>query len=435
MNYIKEILNDKRVQFTFTVEGAEWENAVEKAYQSTKGKYQIGGFRKGKVPRKMLESMYGPGLFYEDAINDLIPDFYTKALIENKDVEPVDRPDVDVPEVSATKCVITATVVVKPDVILGAYEGLTLDKIDYPVKAADVDAELKLAQDKGSRLVPVEREAKLGDTLNLDYSGSVDGVKFAGGTAEGQTLELGSGTFIPGFEDQLVGAKAGDDVEVKVTFPENYHASELAGKEAIFACKVHEVQEKQIPELNDEFAKDVSEYDTLDEYKASIKKDLKDKNAARAKNEMQRNLIDKIVDDAIIDIPECMIDQQVEDTIRDMEYRLMYQYQGMRLEDYLGYTGMTMDGLRADMRPQAEKDVKTRLTLEAIIKAENLEVSDEEMDAKLSEMADRIGKPLDEYKKNIPAQQLDYIKSDVLYTKLVDLLMSKNKFAKAKSSK
>ncbi|MGN1099506.1 MAG: trigger factor, partial [Christensenellales bacterium] len=356
MNYIKENAENNRVKFTFTFDGAEFEAAVEKAYQQNKGKYSHEGFRKGKVPRKVLEGFYGKSLFFEDAINLLIPENYGKALDENPDVIPVDRPDFDIAELDDEKLVLTAVVTVEPKIELGQYKGLKLAKKEYTVSEDDVKAELDRALDRAGRLVDVDRPAEKGDTLILDYSGSIDGVKFDGGTAEKQNLVLGSNMFIPGFEDQLIGVKAGESRDVKVQFPANYGAENLAGKDAVFACTVHQVKVKELPALDDEFAKDVSDFDTLEAYKEDIKKNLQTANDRRAEQEAENDMIEAIVSDIKVDsIPDCMIDSQTDDLIKQFEYRLMYQ--GMKLDDYLKYAGITMEQMRKDYRETAEKNV------------------------------------------------------------------------------
>lgn len=404
------------VELNIQVTKEEFEAAVEKAYKKNVKKMSVPGFRKGKAPRKMIEKLYGEGVFFEDAMNICYPDAYSAAVDEAK-IEPVDRADVEVEDVTADGFTFKATVTVKPEVEISNYKGLEVRKVVYTVSDDEVAAELKRYQDRNSRLVAVERPAQNGDTVVLNYSGSVDGEKFEGGTAENQNLKLGSGMFIPGFEEQLVGYTAGQEGEVKVTFPTEYHAEELAGKDAVFAVKVLEVQETQVDELDDEFAKDVSEFDTLDEFKADIARKLQDGKDKKAQDDMEGDLITAMLNNVTIDLPECMIEQELDEIEKDFDYRM--QTQGMNLELYLQYTGSNKEMFRKTFRDQADRRVRTRLALEKIAALENITVSDEDVNAEY----DRLAKAY-----NIPVEQVqmfvsfDGLSKDLSVNKAVKLI-------------
>jgi trigger factor len=404
------------VELNIQVTKEEFEAAVEKAYKKNVKKMSVPGFRKGKAPRKMIEKLYGEGVFFEDAMNICYPDAYSAAVDEAK-IEPVDRADVEVEDVNADGFTFKATVTVKPEVEISNYKGLEVRKVVYTVSDDEVAAELKRYQDRNSRLVAVERPAQNGDTVVLNYSGSVDGEKFEGGTAENQNLKLGSGMFIPGFEEQLVGYTAGQEGEVKVTFPTEYHAEELAGKDAVFAVKVLEVQETQVDELDDEFAKDVSEFDTLDEFKADIARKLQDGKDKKAQDDMEGDLITAMLNNVTIDLPECMIEQELDEIEKDFDYRM--QTQGMNLELYLQYTGSNKEMFRKTFRDQADRRVRTRLALEKIAALENITVSDEDVNAEY----DRLAKAY-----NIPVEQVqmfvsfDGLSKDLSVNKAVKLI-------------
>ncbi len=422
------------VKFSFTVDGAEWESAVQDAYNKNKFKYSVPGFRKGKIPRKVLETHYGAGIFFDDAFNTVATKGYAQALGENADVIPVDEPKVDIDEFIAKEGDVhkyTMQVTVKPDVTLGDYKGLKVPKAEYPVTDKDVENELNAARERASRTVKVEdRAVQNGDTVVLDYSGSVDGVKFDGGTAEKQNLVIGSNSFIPGFEDQMIGMKIGETKDLNVKFPDDYHAEDLKGKNAVFNVTVHEISVKELPELNDDFAKDVSEYETLDEYKKSIKKRITEQNENRADTENKNKLIEKITDNATVDIPDCMVEDELEYMLKDFEYRLSYMYGGMKIDDYFKYTGSSRDDFKKDRREEALKAVKTRLVLQEIIKAEKIEVTEEDIDEQIKKIAESANKPLDEYKKSISEHNIEHIKSDLLVKKTLDTLVSLNTFEK-----
>lgn len=433
MNYQVE-KKEGSVKFTFIVSHDEWESEIEQTYLKTKGKYSVPGFRKGHATRKMIENFYGQSVFFDDAINNCVRKGYSKALDENEDIFPVDEPQVDIAKFDDKELVFTVEVVVKPEVQLGKYTGIKLDKVEYTVKQSDVKAELERARERLSRNEEVsDRALKNGDTANIDYSGSVDGVKFVGGTAEKQDLVIGSKTFIPGFEEQLIGMNVGDSKDITVKFPEEYHAKDLAGKDAVFTVKLNSITVKVLPELNDAFAQEASKFDTLAEYKEDIKKTLTENAKSRAEAENENNLIKAIVDDAKVEIPDAMIETQLDYIVQDFSYRLSYAYRGMKFEDYLKYSGTTMEEFRKDRREEALNTVKTRLTLEAVIKAANIEVSQEDLEAKVKELADQTKKTVEEVKAS---GQLPYIRNEILMTRTMDFLKENNSFvAKEKKTK
>lgn len=428
MNYTIEKGNGE-VKINFALSAKEWDDCIEKAYLKNKSKYSVPGFRKGHVSRKMIEKMYGEGVFFDDAFNDAFYDAYSKALNENEEIFPVDEPKVDIDGVNDDGVAFHATVTVKPEVTLGDYKGIKLDKVEYNVTVDDVQAEIDRARKQAGRRVEVtDRAVENGDIVNLDYSGSADGVKFDGGTAQGQELVIGSGSFIPGFEDGMVGMNVGETKDITVKFPENYHAENLSGKDAVFTVTVNKIEKEELPELNDEFAKEVSKFDTLDEYRADVEKRLTEENTRRADAENENKLVEAIVNNASVEIPSCMIEHQLDHIVEEMRYRLSYMYRGMKLEDYLKYTGGTIEELREARKADAERDVKTRLTLEAIVKAENLDVTDAEVEAEIVRMAQAQGKSADELKKHVDARQTEYIRNDILSKKLLTLLKDANEF-------
>lgn len=428
MNYTIEKGNGE-VKINFALSAKEWDDCIEKAYLKNKSKYSVPGFRKGHVSRKMIEKMYGEGVFFDDAFNDAFYDAYSKALNENEEIFPVDEPKVDIDGVNDDGVAFHATVTVKPEVTLGDYKGIKLDKVEYNVTVDDVQAEIDRTRKQAGRRVEVtDRAVENGDIVNLDYSGSADGVKFDGGTAQGQELVIGSGSFIPGFEDGMVGMNVGETKDITVKFPENYHAENLAGKDAVFTVTVNKIEKEELPELNDEFAKEVSKFDTLDEYRADVEKRLTEENTRRADAENENKLVEAIVNNASVEIPSCMIEHQLDHIVEEMRYRLSYMYRGMKLEDYLKYTGGTIEELREARKADAERDVKTRLTLEAIVKAENLDVTDAEVEAEIVRMAQAQGKSADELKKHVDARQTEYIRNDILSKKLLTLLKDANEF-------
>ncbi len=414
-----------QVLISFSIDAAEWEAAIESAYQKTKGQYSHVGFRKGHVPRKVLENSYGKGFFYEDAFNEAFPKYYFEVLNKETEIYPVDRPEVDVKSIGETGVNFTALVTVKPEVTLGEYKGLKVEKKVDKVTKESVEAELSLMADKNARMVVVnDRAVQDGDEVVIDYSGSVDGVKFDGGTAEKQTLVIGSGRFIPGFEEQIVGMNIGDEKDITVKFPEDYHAENLKGKDAVFAVKLHEIKYKQLPVVDDEFAKDVSEFDTLDELKADIKKRLEKENADRAEHQFENQLIDKVTENAKVEIPQCMIEEQIDYFVQEFEYTLSYQ--GIKLEDYVKYTNSSIDDLRKIYKERAEKTVKTRLVMEAIVKAENITADDKAVEARIAELASQMGKTVKDVKKTMESQEMNYIKNEVISKNVVEFLKKSN---------
>lgn len=428
MNYtIEELKGEVKINFSLTAE--EWDGYLNKAYLKNKAKFNVPGFRKGKATRKMIEKMYGEGVFFDDAFNEAFYESYNKAMTEHEEIFPVDDPQVDIDGIDAKEVKFHALVTVKPEVTLGEYKGIKVAKVEYNVTKEDVDNELNRIQKQSARKVDVEgRAVENGDIVNLDYSGSVDGVKFDGGTAAGQELVIGSGSFIPGFEEKMIGMTVGETKDIDVTFPEQYHAADLAGKAAVFTVTVNKIAVEELPTLDDEFAKDHSKFETMDEYRADIEKNLTEERQRRADSENENALIEAVTKTAEVEIPQCMIDRQVDYLIQDMEYRLMYMYQGMKLEDYLKYTGGTMEELRKSREDEAKNTVKVRLALEAIIKAEGIDVTDEDVDAELTKTAEGMGKSLDEYRATVDERQLNYTKNDILMKKLIDFLKANNEF-------
>ena len=421
-----ENLEHNMVKLTIEVSAEEFEEAIKHAYVKNKNKINIHGFRKGKAPQAMIEKMYGAGIFYEDAANELIPKAYD-AEIENCDLELVSQPSIDVVQIEKGKpFIFTAEVAVKPEVTLGAYEGVEVPKTEINVTDEEVDAEVDKEREKNSRTVAVEdRGVENGDMIKLDFDGSVDGVAFDGGKAENYDLTVGSGSFIPGFEDQLVGVKTGEEKEVKVTFPEDYHAKDLAGKEAVFKCKVNEIKVKELPEVDDEFAQDVSEFDTLAEYKEDLKKKLTERKENAAKNAKEAAAVDAAVANAEMDIPDAMVDGQVRQMANDFARRI--QSQGLTVEQYFQFTGMTAEKLMEQMKPEALKRIKNSLVLEAIAAKENFEIAQEKIEEELKKMADAYKMEVDKIKEALGENGLDQMKADLKIQAAVDFIRDKAK--------
>lgn len=421
MSATYEKISGNKVKLSFTVPAAQFEEAMQKAYLKNRGKINVPGFRRGKAPRKLIETMYGEGVFYDDAFQEIFPNLYDEAVKEN-DLHVVDQPEVDVKEIGEGKdLVFTCEVFVRPDVTLGDYKGLTVEVTKQEVTDADIDARIEQDRQKVARTVDVEgRALENGDTVNLDYAGSVDGVAFEGGTAEGQTLTLGSNQFIPGFEEQMVGMNIGEEKDLNVTFPEQYHAAELAGKAAVFHVKVNSATHTELPELNDEFAADASEYNTFAEYKDSIVKELNEKAAKNNEVAVENALVEKATANAQMDIPEAMIRDQVNYILREMQMRMAYQ--GLRLEDYLKYTGQTVEQLADMYKGEAEQRVKMELTLEAIRKAEGVEPTDEDVQKQIAEQAERMGQKVEDFEKTLTDEQRGYLKDSAAIQKVVELL-------------
>lgn len=421
MSATYEKISGNKAKLSFTVPAAQFEEAMQKAYLKNRGKINVPGFRRGKAPRKLIETMYGEGVFYDDAFQEIFPNLYDEAVKEN-DLRVVDQPEVDVKEIGEGKdLVFTCEVFVRPDVTLGDYKGLTVEVTKQEVTDADIDARIEQDRQKVARTVDVEgRALENGDTVNLDYAGSVDGVAFEGGTAEGQTLTLGSNQFIPGFEEQMVGMNIGEEKDLNVTFPEQYHAAELAGKAAVFHVKVNSATHTELPELNDEFAADASEYNTFAEYKDSIVKELNEKAAKNNEVAVENALVEKATANAQMDIPEAMIRDQVNYILREMQMRMAYQ--GLRLEDYLKYTGQTVEQLADMYKGEAEQRVKMELTLEAIRKAEGVEPTDEDVQKQIAEQAERMGQKVEDFEKTLTDEQRGYLKDSAAIQKVVELL-------------
>ena len=425
MKYTFEKTEKSTVKITINLEEKEWNEAIDAAYEKVKGKYSMPGFRKGKVPKKVLESAYGAGVFYEEAINIAFPKYYEEVLDKEPSIEAVARPDIDIKDISEKGISMIAEVAVKPEVKLGEYKGITFKKVEYNVKEADVKDELKRLQERNSRMVDVtDRAVESGDTVTIDYSGSVDGVKFEGGTAEKQSLVIGSGSFIPGFEEQIIGMKIGEEKDINVKFPEEYHAENLKGKDATFAIKLHEIKKKELPEVNDEFIKDAAGAESVEAYKKEVRERLEKQNADRAEREIEDAIVQKITDNATVEIPDAMIESQIDRMVQEMEYRLSYQ--GLKLADYLKYIGQTMEDYRKNYREQAEKFVKSQLVIEKVIDTEKLEATDAEVNEKIEEMAKAQGKKAPEFKKTAGVRQLEYVKNEIVVKKLFDTLKKEN---------
>ena len=411
---------------TVTVPNDEFRKAVKETYNRDKGKFQLPGFRKGHAPQYMIEKIYGEGVFYEGAVNACINKTWPEASKESG-LEIVSRPEIDVAEVGGGKdLVYTGTVAVRPEVVLGEYKGIEVQKADMEVTEADIDEAIGKEQDKNSRLVTVEdRAAENGDTVKINFDGTMDGVAFEGGKGENYPLVLGTGNFIEGFEDQIVGHSTGDEFDVNVTFPENYHAKDLAGKPAVFKCELLEIQRKEFPEVNDEFASEVSEFDTLEEYKADLRKKLEDAKMKSAAAQNENNVIAKVCENAQIDIPAPMIEMQTEQMIDDYARRM--QSQGLPLDQYMQYTGMTMDKLKDQFRPQAERNLKTRLVLEEVAKAENIQVSEEAVDAEIKKMAEAYKIEPEKMKEYLGDAEKENITMDLKVQEAVDFLVAEAK--------
>lgn len=416
-----ENLEHNMVKLTIEVSADEFEKAMQSAYVKNKGRINIPGFRRGKAPRQMIEKMYGAAIFYEDAANEIIPSAYDREVAEC-DLELVSQPKIEVTQIEKGQpFIFTAEVAVKPEVTLGEYKGLEVPKADLTVTDEEIDAEVDKEREKNSRMIDVDdRAVANGDSIKLDFDGSVDGVPFEGGKAENYDLVIGSGSFIPGFEEQLVGAEIGKELDVNVTFPEEYHAENLAGKAAVFKCRVNEIKVKELPEADDDFAQDVSEFDTLAEYKEDIKKRLTEKKETEAKNAKETAALEKAVENAQMDIPAAMIDNQVRQMADDFARRI--QSQGISLEQYLQFTGMTADKLLDQMRPEAEKRIKNSLVLEAIAKAESFEISDEKVEEEINKMAETYKMEADKVKELLGEAGVAQMKNDLGIQEAVNFL-------------
>lgn len=422
------------IKLTFEVSTEDFGAAMTKAYAKNAKKYSVPGFRKGKVPRAVIEKYYTEAVFYDDAINEVLPTAYEAALKE-AGIEPAARPEIDVEEIKKGEPVVfTALVTTKPEVELGVYEGIKVKKVEHNVSDEDVDAEIAKAQARNARLVPVEdRKTASGDIVTIDFEGSVDGVVFDGGTAQGYELELGSNSFIPGFEDQLIDKNAGDDVDVNVTFPEQYHSADLAGKPALFKVKIHEVKVKELPELDDDFASEVSEFETMDEYKKSVRERLEKAACEKVKTETENAVVDAVVEACKVEIPDAMINEQTDRMVQDFAQRLSYQ--GLDMNSYMQYTGSTIESMKESLKPEAEKQIKTTLVLEAIAKAEGIDITDEEVSDKIVEMAKQYNMEPEKLRELMQDAEIANLKEELAMNKAIDMLVNKAKITKPRAKK
>lgn len=420
MSATYEKVSGNKAKLSFTVPAEQFEAAMQKAYLKNRGKINVPGFRRGKAPRKLIETMYGEGVFYDDAFQLIFPDLYDEAVKENN-LQVVDQPEVDVQEIGEGKdLVFSCEVFVRPDVTLGDYKGLTVAVTKQTVTDADIDARIEQDRKKVARQIDVEGALENGDTVKLNYMGTVDGVAFEGGTAEDQTLTLGSGQFIPGFEEQMVGMTIGEEKDLNVTFPEKYHSEELAGKDAVFHVKVLSATRTELPKLDDDFAADASEYNTFAEYKDSIVKELNDRAAKNNEIAVENALVEKAVENASMDIPQAMINEQTNYLLREMQMRMAYQ--GLKMEDYLKYTGQTIEQLADMYKGEAEHRVKVELTLEAIRKAEGVEPSEEDVAKQVAEQAERMGQSVEDFEKTLTDEQRGYLRDTAAIQKVIDLM-------------
>lgn len=432
MEYKIEKKEKSMVQIEIKLNATEWEKEVEAAFNRTRGKYNIEGFRKGKAPRKVIEKMYGAGVFYEDALSEGFYNAYMQVLDKEKKLEPVDAPNLSVKSMDASGVVLVADVVVRPDVKVNKYKGFAVGIKEPSVTNEMVEHELEHIRQHNARLVEVKEMVKSGSVANINFSGSVDGKVFEGGTSENYDLEIGSHSFIDNFEDQLVGLKAGDEKDVKVTFPKDYHVKDLAGKPAVFKVKVNTVKQKQLPELNDEFASNVSDFETLAEYKKDLKAHMLEHAKEHAKVDAENEILDKIIANTEVEVPSQMVESELDNIMKDLEYRLMYQ--GLNLEAYAGYLNTTVAKMREDKRNEALKSVKIRLALTYILEKEKIEVTETEVNEKVKEMAKTAKKTIKEFKDSMPADRINYIKNDILMNKLLQFLLENNT-SKTKAAK
>lgn len=421
-----EKLEKNMVKMTIDVDAGELEKAIQSAYLKNRGKFNLPGFRKGKAPRVMIEKMYGTSVFYEDAIDIMLPEAYSKA-VEESGLDVVARPTIDITQIEKGQpFIFTATVAVKPEVTLGDYKGLEVETEAVEVTDEDINAEIAKVQEQNSRLVTVEdRAVENGDQIVIDFEGFVDGQNFEGGKADDYDLVIGSHSFIDTFEEQLIGKNIGEDVEVNVNFPDDYHVADLAGKPALFKVKVKSIKVKELPEADDEFAGEVSEFDTLDEYKADLKAKLLTSKEKEAKTAKENKLVDKVIENASMDIPEPMIQSQIDNMMNDFAQRM--QQQGLTMEQYMHFTGMTKDKMAEQMRPQAEKRIQTRLVLEAIANAEKIEITDEEFEKEIEEMAKAYQMEADQLKTYMGENEAANMKKDLAVQKAIDLVVKEAK--------
>lgn len=426
MNVKLEKLEKNVVQLEIEVDATRFEQGMQKAFAKNAGRFNIPGFRKGKAPRKMVERYYGEQVLYEDAINEICPETYDEAVAQN-DLHPVERPEIDIKQIgSGQNFIFTAKVTLKPEVELGQYKGIEVSKKEVTVSDEDVQKELEKVAERNSRLITVEdRPVQSGDTAVIDFEGFVDGVAFEGGKGENYSLVIGSGQFIPGFEDQLIGVESGAETEVNVTFPEDYHQKELAGKPTLFKVKVNEIKVKELPAIDDEFAKDVSEFDTLEAYKEDLKKKLLETAEHQAQHETEDAVVNKAVENATIDIPKVMIENRIDSLVRDFEYRL--RYQGLEMNKYLEILGTTMEAFREQFASRAENDVKTQLVIEKIGEVENIASTEEEFNEEVKKLAENYKQNEEDFKKHLREDDIEYIKGNIVVKKTVDFLIENAK--------
>ncbi len=428
MKYTFEKGEKSSVKITVTLTAKEWAAMQDKAYEKTKGKYQLPGFRKGHVPKSVIEQAYGKGAFYEEAVNLAFAQYYYDVLEKEPTIEPIDRPEVEIDKLDDKGLTFTAVTPVKPDVKLGEYKGINVEKVEYNVKDDDIATEVNRLLEQHATEENVEgRPAKNGDITVIDYSGSIDGVKFDGGTAEKQNLTLGSGMFIPGFEEQVEGMNIGETKDIKVKFPDDYGAEDLKGKEAVFTVTLHEIKEKKLPELTDEFVKDKTGNETVEAYKASVKERLEKANEQRAERELEDKIIKAITDKSEVEIPDSLVEREIDNMVQQASYRLMYQ--GLKFEDYLKYTNQTMEAYREGLKESAKEHVKTQLVIDKILTDEKIEATKEDVDAKIAEQAQSVGKDAEEYAKTMSDKQRGYIENGVVIDKLFKFLKENNNIA------
>ena len=426
MKYTTKAGEKSTVKITLKFDAEEWKNAQTQAYLKNRGKFTVNGFRKGKAPKNVIESVYGKGVFYEDALNTLFGDNYGSVLEKcEKKFTVVGDPDVSVEDFSEEGVTLVAVVPVKPEVKISSYKGMKIKKYEYTVQDAEIDAEIARVQDRNARKVEVtDRACALGDIVNIDFVGTVDGVKFEGGEAQGFDLTLGSGQFIPGFEDQVVGMNIGETKDVNVTFPENYQAEALKGKPAVFAVKLNAIQGKELPEVTDEFIKDATGSATVEEYKAKTRERLQAQADRRSVDATENSILEAISENTEAEIPQAMIEREIDNLVQKFEYQLMYQ--GLKLQDYLDFLKVTKEDFRKNYEESAKKNVMSQLIISQIIKDENIEATDEEVDAKVAEQAKSVDKDVEEYKKGMDPRQFDYIRSDIIIVKLFKFLQENN---------
>ncbi len=433
MQVTLEKLPKSMVKLTIELSAEKFAEGMGTAYRRTVGRLNVPGFRRGKAPRKVVENFYGESVFYEEAFNALCPEAYDKA-VEQEKLQTVSRPDLDIVQIGSGKpFIFTAEVAVRPEVTLASLDGIEAQQSVYPVTDADVDAEIEKAREKVSTFESVERAVENGDKVELDYAGSVDSVPFQGGTAQGQTLTIGSGQFIPGFEEQMIGMQVGEERDLNIKFPAEYHSEDLAGKDAVFHVKVNGIQVKVLPALDDEFAKDVSEFETLDAYRADVRRKLSEQNDKRAADEFENALVEALCERATVEIPDAMISSEMDDQMRMMTYR--FQMQGLQLEQFLAYTGQTAEQYREQFRPRAEQSVKAQLALAQLQKEQDIQVDDESMDKEIARMAEQLGRSFDEYKADLHDHDTEYLRNTVLANKTIEYLKSRAVAPAAKPAK